>query len=852
MSATKNMNVKMLKIGLLLAIVMLTSFIFPKDTQALCDAGKTGPKLGNRLDFLYGGAYPTDFIRTKYNDHNGSCPNEHIAVTILLSFNQVASRDPTVTTILNQMHSQNMYPIIRLITNYTGSGFTTITETEAAAAGAGLADLVDASEWNTNEIIVYPGNEINSDAEWPDPSSGISYGDQLTRVTNYAKIYSAFSQNTGGEYRVYLPPLNAYLGVCQIDDWNYNELLAHYIREVRSNGGRIDGAAFTVYNANSDSIKSDIAKMATVTSANGVSNYIISEVGPKLDEGGVCRLLDQAGDVDEWKSRMSEVFTRAKNNGHADVFLAAEKATTSYFLNCNNQLTTFLVVIGEDGDVTIEEEGDITCDEDPPPATGNRPLEKGFYWGARKDCFNVRDDEFHPLRPYPVSPCDPLIPQSKPEAPYLEQEMPSESGNLVRVNKYINYACGTSINFEGTESFNPHGYGSGDLQDPQGTVVAQGTNPAVSYAHTVCEPETYVCRIGETCPTLTCYRTLRYEVKTDFRDSNLGFLGNTQTEYANKELVNNYMSWYFTGVPQIGDHEPLKANSAEDQDLLINYAGPVRKLLPFDAQNAVRSVIASAHGQQEPLPEIVDVHNYIVGCKKDIDWAYFWDVAQEFFDVSLGNIVDLFRFMKLLWDTANSQAEGFVRLGALLYEIASNPELLEEENRLELIELIVDSGFESLLTASFDFIAELISIGADNIRRLAELVSAVRTDVAESCDTSDDVKRLDYFENRPYPDGHLPPDPHDDRYDDFDEFWDDYQEWQGVSDLPFIGFIISPFLLNTWGQLFPNIPLSGLEDIAGEEFFTGYGQGVGPYSGSNNLITAPGQVNILEAVPAVP
>jgi len=829
----------------ILFVGSLVLMVFPGQTNALCgdNSSRTGPKLGNRTDFLYGGAYSDDFIRTKYNDHNGSCPDNHITVTVLLSFDQVANRDQSVINILNRMYDQNMYPIIRLFSGYTGSGFTAITEAEAEAAAKGFSNLVAGSKWNTNQIIVYPGNEINSDAEWPIPATGISMADQRARVASFAKVFAAFSSNAGTRYRVYLPPLNAYLGVCEVSDWGYSELYGHFVDQVRSNGGKIDGAAFTVYNSSPDNITRDIQSMADVAASKGVNSYIISEVGPKLGASGGCRLLDREDDVDQWKSRMSEVFRRVDDQGFSNVFLSAERATTSFFLNCNNQLTTFLVVIGEDGNVSIEEESKIRCDLTTQP-TGNRPLDQGF-WPNRYPCGATTDDEFHPLRPYPASACEPRIPQSIPEAPFLVEERPSGSDNKVRAHRYINYACGTSIDFTATESFNPFGYSSSPAigQSPQGSV---STATGGTYLHTVCEPEAYVCRPGETCPTLTCYRTLRYEVETNFRDSNLGFLGNTQTTYPDEELVNNYLSWYFAGVPQVGDHVPLEAYHPDDEYKLVNFSGPLRKLLPFDAQNTVRSVIASAYPHEDN--EYADVHNYIVGCYQDIDWSYILSVAEEYLKVVFGNLIDILRFFGILWDAANSVQDGFVRLGSLLVEIGSNPELLRPENRASLISLLINRGFE-MLANNTQFIGDLYLLGGESMRRIGALISAVKTDVAVPCETSDNIERLSFFENKPYPEGHLPPNPHDPRYENFNEFWDDYNNWRGLANVFFFGPTNIPFpyyLQDTWAQLFPNIPLSGLEDIAGEGFFTGYGQGVGPY-GTNGGTTAPPQFNIIEA-----
>ena len=51
------------------------------------------------------------------------------------------------------------------------------------------------------------------------------------------------------------------------------------------------------------------------------------------------------------------------------------------------------------------------------------PLEEGFNPLKYYPCSgNPADPEYHPLRPYPGSPCDPLISRSVPEAPLTSEK----------------------------------------------------------------------------------------------------------------------------------------------------------------------------------------------------------------------------------------------------------------------------------------------------------------------------------------------------------------------------------------------------------------------------------------------
>ena len=65
------------------------------------------------------------------------------------------------------------------------------------------------------------------------------------------------------------------------------------------------------------------------------------------------------------------------------------------------------------------------------------------------------------------------------------------------------------------------------------------------------------------------------------------------------------MSWYLTGTPQIGDQIPLQAKNPADINRLVNFSGPLRKLLPADLQNIGRKTVAGSAKK--------DVHNYIAG-----------------------------------------------------------------------------------------------------------------------------------------------------------------------------------------------------------------------------------------------
>lgn len=579
-----------------LGLLFLLFSLLVKESQALCDNGKTGPNIGNRIDYFRNAVFD-GYIRGKYNANNAGCQDGRVSVTILFSFDEAANDTGgfgSVQDILTRMRQENLVPVIRLYTGFTGSGFSALDPDNPSDreiiinAAQNLGTKIQNAGWGSGEVIVSVGNEVNSPAEWPVPPSGIDTGSVNQRLTDFAEVYALFSQNAPSNYRVFLPSLNAYLGSCDIHP-DYGQWVQTLVSQVQDNGGRIDGTTFTIYNFDKSGMHSDYNRMAVTFSLNGVNSYTVTELGPKTnDDIGPCRLLDQADDLEQWESVMSSVFQDLGPIG------GAEHVNTAFFLNCGGNLSTFMPVIHEDGTVHVEDEGGkITCGLIEPGGNfGLRPLEEGF-WMGRFNCGEIAQpdgetpevfNEFHPLRPYPASACDLLIPKSKPEATQTKNK------------KYITYACGTSIDYRGDQYFDPYGT-EGDYGGE--ITAADGT----SYTLTECVgddpiPETDTWQA-------TCYRTVKYEITANFRDSNVGILGNTQmTGLKDEQKISNYLSWYFTGTTQIGDRDHLDPNDEDDIYRLVNFSGPIRKLLPWDVWQDIQLVITR--------DDIVgtDIHNY--------------------------------------------------------------------------------------------------------------------------------------------------------------------------------------------------------------------------------------------------
>src|SRR3990167_8726521 len=86
-------------------------------------------------------------------------------------------------------------------------------------------------------------------------------------------------------------------------------------------------------------------------------------------------------------------------------------------------------------------------------------------------------------------------------------------------------------------------------------------------------------------------KTASYEI--DLSQASLPILGNTEkvanSQNQSEDLddavkTNNYVSWYLNGVIGRAEYQPL-SDSAEDMRRIIDFSGPIKKLLPQEAQN---------------------------------------------------------------------------------------------------------------------------------------------------------------------------------------------------------------------------------------------------------------------------
>jgi hypothetical protein len=213
---------------------------------------------------------------------------------------------------------------------------------------------------------------------------------------------------------------------------------------------------------------------------------------------------------------------------------------------------------------------------------------------------SVKDEEFHSLRPYQASACN----ASAQTALY----------------------CGNTVFLTDTFSVSRDG-------------VSSPSDPGSSLTNRTCvdHPE-----LG----TVVCDYTLQRDktFSIDLKDLELPIAGNTEdvrntvnrsTDPKDESIndpqkINEYVSWYLNGVPNgtayghIENEEPT--NGVNDTlfnkniNGLINFSGPLNKLLPLRIQqrerlaqvkNAVDSIAKNANG-------INQRHNQVVGCTRTI------------------------------------------------------------------------------------------------------------------------------------------------------------------------------------------------------------------------------------------
>jgi len=203
------------------------------------------------------------------------------------------------------------------------------------------------------------------------------------------------------------------------------------------------------------------------------------------------------------------------------------------------------------------------------------------------------DDEFHSLRPYQSSPCD---------------EEVSETALF----------CGNSLVISDT------------------VFALQTTPPELAENCTPIGNDRYRCTYKESNS-----RT----IAIDLAGAELPIMGNTELVINSQEQsdpeglddaekVNEYVSWYLNGIINRAEYPFLDPTDEEDISKIIDFSGPLKKLLPWDeqARNRIKT-IERAVGKdinKDGLVEEKDRHDQVFACTFGIPIKIFgiWEVAR--------------------------------------------------------------------------------------------------------------------------------------------------------------------------------------------------------------------------------
>lgn len=403
-------------------------------------------------------------------------------------------------------------------------------------------------------------------------------------------------------------------------------------------------------------------------------------IGQKSSEN--TTLGDSPGNGDFKNSNDSSYI----NLTSAHYYNSAEKSLASQAQNQSNQLNKpfYLGEIGYKFD-------EIPTGSSLPQKKG--PLQEGFNpQNPDLSCDRTANPEYHPLRPYPGNACDPLIPRSVPEAPVTSEK------------KFNTFACGTSLTPSAIERFDP--YGQNGYYENLPTTYGS--------AHTICDP---VNPNSPTGATANCWRSEAFDITLDLSQANLGILGNTQdNSLTDAQKVNEYLSWYLTGTPQIGDQIPLNPNSPSQIDRLVNFAGPLRKLLPFDLVATARDTVISSRGE--------DVHNYMVGCNQviNVNPGDYLNAIKQLLTSGFRNAFDIAQIATKIVEVDIKNLPAF---GRALSKAVGQPNF-EDKFKTFFIELGGDEGVRDRAFASAKFIWDRLGSMGSMAKNVGDAIASVQ------------------------------------------------------------------------------------------------------------------------------
>lgn len=134
-------------------------------------------------------------------------------------------------------------------------------------------------------------------------------------------------------------------------------------------------------------------------------------------------------------------------------------------------------------------------------------------------------------------------------------------------------------------------------------------------------------------------------IKIDLSDANFPILGNTEnvvninkgsddSAFDDAGKINEYVSWYLNGTIGRAEYPFLDPTDEKDISKIINYSGPLKKLLPWDeqARNRIKTIerVVDKDINKDGTVEEQDRHDQIIACTFGIPIKVFgfWEVAR--------------------------------------------------------------------------------------------------------------------------------------------------------------------------------------------------------------------------------
>lgn len=286
----------------------------------------------------------------------------------------------------------------------------------------------------------------------------------------------------------------------------------------------------------------------------------------------------------------------------------------------------------------------------------------------------------------------------------------------------------------------------------------------------------YICPVNE---------TINKTYVVDGEGGELPILGNTEDvdnsqnkgTLTDADKMNEYLSWYLNGTTYRAEDQPLKEEDTTSNDKVVNYSGPINKLMPqvmLEAQrlNTIESASAittftDTENVQNPNEQAQQVtepenHNQIVVCGKEGSGIFGW--AFDFLGIGKTNPVPCY-------NSNNGKAQG-------------------EKYRLKSWSEGDLSAFNSL----FNFIASPFGGHAWNKK----------------------------YPPLPWADENGQP------FADSKSYQKAYNEWRGqaCTNIPGVDIQIcfdNPFVPNKWAELYTYVPLANTVDKNAKHWVTGVG-----------------------------